>query len=176
MKNIHTLQPDVLKARLGVETAFRLMWIQNQSFKITEERSGFSITLGGLGCSLGHPLFAGRAISCHSCSAGIPVDDREAIYLYNGSSVLVEQRGFMNGPPKMDLSISLSDLRCRECRDWALSCGTYVCPSCPSTVNYSKITLLSPVLRQSSGPKSNVTGSISEVFKEEIASYESWDR
>ncbi|RXW16738.1 hypothetical protein EST38_g9117 [Candolleomyces aberdarensis] len=148
VKDIQTLQPDELKAQLGVETAFRLMWIQNQSFKQSQAPavgSGFLITLGTLGCSNGHPVFAGPA-NCFSCGQKILLDDPEAIYLYNNTAVLVQDTG-IPGPSRMRLIINLQNLKCR---------------------------LLSPKSRQSPGPGPNVD--VNEVFKEEIASYESWDQ
>ncbi|KAJ2926569.1 hypothetical protein H1R20_g10529, partial [Candolleomyces eurysporus] len=143
VKDIQTLQPDELKSQLGIETAFRLMWIQNQSFKhsqVPEVGSGFLITLGTLGCPKGHPVFASPA-SCLSCDQKISIDDPEAIYLYNNTAVLIQDTG-IPGPSRMRPIIDLQNLKCRS--------------------------------RQSPGPGPNVD--VNEVFKEEIASYESWDQ
>ncbi|KAJ2924435.1 hypothetical protein H1R20_g12650, partial [Candolleomyces eurysporus] len=116
LHNKNGLRPDELKSHLGLETAFRLMWIQNQSLNSTPVQSRV-IALRALGCptgSCGSKMF-NYSPACYSCNRTIFSDDYKAIYLCHNASVLVQDR------VKSDQKVA-------------------------------------------------------EVFKEEIASYESWDQ
>ncbi|RXW14142.1 hypothetical protein EST38_g11711 [Candolleomyces aberdarensis] len=74
------LKPDELKAHLGLETAFRLMWIQIQSSKRPQVASNPRITLGSLGCCNGHPVFTSPK-TCMHCTGVISIGDPEAMYV-----------------------------------------------------------------------------------------------
>ena len=76
------LEPDELKSYLGLETAFRLVWIQNQSFRRPQVQSNPSITLGSLGCHNDHLLYTSPT-SCKSCHQQISMDDPEAMYVHS---------------------------------------------------------------------------------------------
>ncbi|RXW11801.1 hypothetical protein EST38_g14054 [Candolleomyces aberdarensis] len=112
-----TLEPVELKSHLGLETAFRLVWIQNQSFKRPQ----------------------------------ISMDDPEAMYVH---------------------LMSVQNLRCKHCSNQPLPNGTYICPSSCGTDSAS-LKFIAPASRQSANTD---TVNIEEVFKEEIASYESWNQ
>ncbi|KAJ2926567.1 hypothetical protein H1R20_g10527, partial [Candolleomyces eurysporus] len=132
--------------RLGLKTACRLLWIRDQTVPHKAAPvQGFNVTLGSLACPSGHVMFP-AARNCSGCSRSISVDDPEAIYLYNSSSVQIQDSG-TPGPTRTSLIINLQILRCR-----AMTTGSH----------------------QNPGPRSDVN--VSDVFKEEIASYESWDQ
>ncbi|KAJ2924442.1 hypothetical protein H1R20_g12645, partial [Candolleomyces eurysporus] len=143
------LKPDELKAHVGLETAFRLMWIQIQSLKRSQVASGPRITLGSLGCYNGHAVFTGPR-NCKGCSREISIGDPEAMYVDPSSTGTFKYGNTGTEPGSI---MSLANLRCKNCSSKPLSCTLYGSPNTNTD-----------------------TVHVEEVFKEEIASYESWNK
>ncbi|KAJ2924437.1 hypothetical protein H1R20_g12652, partial [Candolleomyces eurysporus] len=178
VNNKNGLKPDELKSHLGLETAFRLMWIQNQFLNSTSVQSGV-VSLKALGCpgvSCGTAKFKSPRY-CLSCSRKILPDDPDAIYLCHNASVRVQDVS-TSGPTRTQFLVKLADLRCRHCSDCPLmsksiagygcsssSCAKVVCPTDSFRL------LLTDGASQNASDKN-----VDEVFKEEIASYGSWDQ
>ncbi|RXW18432.1 hypothetical protein EST38_g7424 [Candolleomyces aberdarensis] len=111
---------DELKA-LGLETACHLLWIRDQTVSRKANAQELTVTLGSLGC---HSLNCQAAMfisgNCDNCNRQISIDDPEAIYLYNSTSVQIYDSG-TPGPgegaahdqlpePEMQALLELSDL------------------------------------------------------------------
>ncbi|RXW12270.1 hypothetical protein EST38_g13585 [Candolleomyces aberdarensis] len=159
-----SLESDELKSQLGLETAFRLMWIQNQSLKGTQSRFDPPFTLKSLGCChCRAPMFISPR-GCCDCGINISVDDPAAIYAFLPSSPTYDYSNF---------KLSLEQLRCTKCERQPIDYDTYGCPSCSLATGYKNFRLVpSTVTRQTSGSDVKVN----EAFNEEITGYESWDQ
>jgi hypothetical protein len=119
--------------------------------------------LRSLGCPNGHAIFqnlnGGR---CINCSRHILVDDPDAMFI-NPDSVT----------PKHGDPLSVQNLRCKHCSQCPFYSGTYHCPLCDSSVSSTSFTFLPPPTPLNTNAD---TATVEEQFKEEIASYESWDQ
>ncbi|RXW11415.1 hypothetical protein EST38_g14441 [Candolleomyces aberdarensis] len=107
---------------LGLKTACRLLWIRDQTASRKVNAQELTVTLGSLGC---YSLNCQAAMftsprNCNHCNRLILVDDPEAIYLYNSTSVQIYDSG-TPGPgegaahdqlsePEMQALLDLSDL------------------------------------------------------------------
>jgi hypothetical protein len=157
---------DELKS-LGLETASLLLWIRDQTVSRANVQ-GFDVTLGGLGCNSCKAAMFTSAANCRVCNQEILIDDPEALYLPN-CSVQIQDTG--TRPGRSQVVLNLQSLRCRHCNNYPLNLTTYSCPSCSYSVGYTSFRLLFTGL--CGKRRADVT--VEEVFKEEIASYESWD-
>ncbi|RXW14606.1 hypothetical protein EST38_g11248 [Candolleomyces aberdarensis] len=123
----------------------------------------------------------GTPRNCHSCTRKILPDDREAIYLCDKASVLVQDVS-TSGPMRTQFLVKLADLRCRHCSKCPLICqynSGYGCPSsrCGNIVLGSgSFRLLLADGAPQKAKSDEYVKVVNEVFKEEIASYESWDQ
>jgi ribosomal protein L37E len=160
---------DELKS-LGLETAGLLLWIRDQTVSHANVQGlGLHVTLGSLGCySCKAAMFTSPA-NCRSCGRQILVNDPEAIYIC-GCSVQIQDSG-TSGPGRSQVIFNLQYLRCQQCANYPINYTTHYCPSCGYGVSYQNFRLLSSSFRA----KQNTDVTVDEVFKEEIASYESWD-
>ncbi|RXW14144.1 hypothetical protein EST38_g11713 [Candolleomyces aberdarensis] len=152
--NKNGLKPDELKSHLGLETAFHLMWIQNQSLNGVPIQSGVVLM---------------KALS-------ILMDDPKAIYLRHNVSVLVRDVS-TSGPTRTQFLVKPADLRCSSCSGSLLTFKSYpgfCCPSCDKVVTETDNLGLLPTDGATQKAKSDQN--VDEVFKDEIASYESWDQ
>ncbi|KAJ2924443.1 hypothetical protein H1R20_g12648, partial [Candolleomyces eurysporus] len=179
VNNKNGLKPDELKCHLGLETAFRLMWIQNQSLNGTPVQSGV-VMLKALGCSEMSCASAMFKVpqNCIGCSRRILPDDPEAIYLCHNASVLVRDVS-TSGPARTQFLVKLADLRCRYCLVCPLVChpnSGYGCASSSCDNIVCGAGSFSLLLGDGAPQKAKSDQNIDEVFKEEIASYESWDQ
>jgi hypothetical protein len=90
------------------------------------------------------------------------VDDPDAMFVNPGSV-----------KPNHGDSISVQILRCKHCSGLPRNQASYYCPSCCSSLYYTSFKFLAPP----PPPNTNAdTTAVEEQFKEEIASYESWDQ
>ncbi|KAJ2924440.1 hypothetical protein H1R20_g12646, partial [Candolleomyces eurysporus] len=160
------LKPDELKAHVGLETAFRLMWIQIQSLKRPQVALNPRITLGSLGCYNGHAVFTGPR-NCKYCSREISIGDPEAMYMDPSPTVT-----YKHGDAGIELGMNLANLRCKNCSYTPIYCKSYSCPSCGSSTPYASFWIISSPAQNTNAD----TVSVEEVFKEEIASYECWSQ
>ncbi|RXW13997.1 hypothetical protein EST38_g11856 [Candolleomyces aberdarensis] len=154
-----TFEPDELKLHLGLETAFRLVWIQNQALKRPPAMSPSSnpqFTLGSLSCSKCHSAMFNSPQYCQHCGRTISVNAPEDI----------SHIGKVGS-----LKVNSQNLRCGGCTRIPLQMQSYACPSCHSSTSYKNFRLMAST-HQSPRPDAKVE----DVFKEEIASYESWDQ
>lgn len=152
------LKPDDLRSHLGIETAFRLMWIQNQSLK-SQVPSKSRISLRSLGCPNCSAAIFSTHTSCNNCSRTILLDDADA-FCYVSSITGTDPR------------INVQYLKCQHCSGPPIYSQNYYCSSCGNYTYPSNFRLIPSNTPQ----KASSEGTIEEVFKEEIASYESWDQ
>jgi hypothetical protein len=158
------LTPHELKTHLGIETAFQLVWIQIQSLKRSQvPLNPSTVTLRSLGCSNGHVVFPNGAL-CTNCNQRILLDDPDAMYVQPGSVT-----------PTQGGRIGLQILRCKHCSGRPVYSTSYNCPSCNCTVSYNSFKFLAPPPPPPRNTNAD-TAAVEEQFKEEIASYESWDQ
>ncbi|KAJ2932332.1 hypothetical protein H1R20_g4760, partial [Candolleomyces eurysporus] len=165
----HPIRPLAeLKSRLGIEMACALLWIQAQRPQERTEKD-FAIALCSLGCPSCFKSVFHAPLTSWCCNRSISVADYSTIRLLNGTSGT-----FTYSANRFQISLKLTSLRCSSCLD---SCPIdyrpdYHCSSCNSIVAPSNFRLINPLHRNRAiAPELNV----SEMLKEEIASYESWD-
>jgi hypothetical protein len=157
---------DELKA-LGSETVCSLLWIREQAFQHKPKAIAFNVTLGSLGCASCYaPMFTSPR-DCVNCKQQILLDDADALRL-NSKYARIYDSGVL-GTEKLQLTISIRHLRCKHCSFPPLLPQSYDCPSCGSRTGHADFRLLP------SGSRPNHMA-IDREFKEEIASYGSWDQ
>lgn len=149
---------------LGLRTTCRLLWIRDRTSRHAQSQ-GLKITPSNLTCLNGHTIFRNN-FNCQGCSCLITVDDPGAINLISSYVVVV------GSPTNSLMPISLLDLRCAKCSKVPITCTSYYCGSCYNNVNYPDFRYPFPSVTQRPEGSANVD----EVFKDEIASYESWDQ
>ncbi|KAJ2929573.1 hypothetical protein H1R20_g7522, partial [Candolleomyces eurysporus] len=149
----HPIRPLAeLKSRLGIETACALLWIQAQRPRERKEED-FAIGLCSLGCPSCFKTVFQTPQTSWCCGRSISVEDYSAIHLLNGTSGT-----FTYSANRIQINLNLTSLRCSSCSD--------------SYPIYPHARLINPLHQNRAlAPELNV----SEVLKEEIASYESWD-
>jgi hypothetical protein len=170
-----TLQPDELEAHLGLRTAFHLVWIRNQlSAKAAQVANGsiLRITLGSLGCSQcgNAPILFLRY--CKSC--GHPIEKDDPLHPQIPVDSLVRSTCSSGG---IEFYVALSDLRCKHCSKSPYpSLVSVACRLCNSHVSSQSLKLVFPSIAPSPPDTNAVMVKVEEVFKEELASYESWNQ
>ncbi|RXW11224.1 hypothetical protein EST38_g14631 [Candolleomyces aberdarensis] len=137
---------DDLESRLGLRTAFRVLWIRDQGLGQVEEY----ITLRSVGCPHCSGTFLKEDHACCCCGQKMGLDDRNAIWCKGGLSTSSDQ----GRPSKAVTSLDGSYLKCTSCNYYSIS-GNLDCASCSTN---------------------NLEWQINEAFASEITEYEACDQ
>ena len=154
-----------LETRLGLSTAFRLLWILREQ---SHGRSEEYFTLRSVGCSGcgGALLKEEEDHECINCHRKLGLDDRNAVYC-NGGLSASSDRG---RPSKIVTNFDGSYLGCTSCSGCAVSVSPN-CASCSAVVSRTHLRI-----RHRLSACQNLDSQINEVFASEIAEYETWDQ